>query len=117
MANTVAYNNGSNPVGSIKKGVVSINIDESLIAAGLTWRNGIDFSGQYVIYSDTFTQGIDIQANAKPCAWSCDYNDTALLNLINSLPVLIGQAKYSTLATALVFCLLRHLNHERFTQS
>ncbi len=38
MANTVAYNNGSNPVGSIKKGVVSINVDESLIAAGLTWR-------------------------------------------------------------------------------
>jgi hypothetical protein len=103
MANTVAYNNGSNPVGSIKKGVVSINVDESLITAGLTWRNGIDFSGQYVIYSDTFTQGIDIQANAKPCAWSCDYNDTALLNLINSLPPLIGQAKYSTLATAIAW--------------
>jgi hypothetical protein len=103
MANTVAYNNGSNPVGSIKKGVVSINVDESLITSGLTWRNGIDFSGQYVIYSDTFTQGIDIQANAKPCAWSCDYNDTALLNLINSLPPLIGQAKYSTLATAIAW--------------
>jgi hypothetical protein len=103
MANTVAYNNGSNPVGSIKKGVVSINVDESLIAAGLTWRNGIDFSGQYVIYSDTFTQGIDIQANAKPCAWSCDYNDTALLNLINSLPALINQPKYGTLATAIAW--------------
>ena len=103
MANTVAYNNGSNPVGSIKKGVVSINIDDSLITSGLTWRNGIDFSGQYVIYSDTFTQGIDIQANAKPCAWSCDYNDTALLNLINSLPALINQPKYGTLATAIAW--------------
>ena len=103
MANTVAYNNGSNPVGSIKKGVVSINVDESLITSGLTWRNGIDFSGQYVIYSDTFTQGIDIQANAKPCAWSCDYNDTALLNLINSLPALINQPKYGTLATAIAW--------------
>ena len=103
MANTVAYNNGSNPVGSIKKGVVSINVDESLITSGLTWRNGIDFSGQYVIYSDTFTQGIDIQANAKPCAWSCDYNDTALLNLINSLPPLIGQPKYGTLADAIAW--------------
>jgi len=103
MANTVAYNNGSNPVGSIKKGVVSINVDESLITSGLTWRNGIDFSGQYIIYSDTFTQGIDIQANAKPCAWSCDYNDTALLNLINSLPPLIGQPKYGTLADAIAW--------------
>jgi hypothetical protein len=103
MANTVAYNNGSNPVGSIKKGVVSINIDNSLIMSGLTWRNGIEIINQYIIYSDTYTQGIDIQANAKPCAWSCAYNDTALLNLINSLPPLIGQPKYGTLATAIAW--------------
>jgi hypothetical protein len=103
MANTVAYNNGSNPVGSIKKGVVSINIDNSLITSGLTWRNGIEIVNQYIIYSDTYTQGIDTQQNAKPCAWSCDYNDTALLNLINSLPALIGQPKYSTLAGAVAW--------------
>jgi hypothetical protein len=103
MANTVAYNNGSNPVGSIKKGVVSINVDNSLITSGLTWRNGIEFTNQYIIYSDTYTQGIDTQQNAKPCAWSCDYNDTALLNLINSLPALIGQPKYSTLAGAVAW--------------
>ena len=103
MANTVAYNNGSNPVGSIKKGVVSINIDNSLITSGLTWRNGIEIVNQYIIYSDTYTQGIDTQQNAKPCAWSCTYNDTALLNLINSLPPLIGQPKYETLATAIAW--------------
>ena len=98
MANTVAYNNGSNPVGSIKKGVVSINIDNSLITSGHTWRNGIEIVNQYIIYSDTYTQGIDTQQNAKPCAWSCAYNDASLLNLINSLPPLIGQPKYSTLS-------------------
>ena len=103
MANTVAYNNGSNPVGSIKKGVVSINVDNSLITSGLTWRNGIEFTNQYIIYSDTYTQGIDTQQNAKPCAWSCDYNDTALRDLINSLPALIGQPKYSTLADAVAW--------------
>lgn len=103
MANTVAYNNGSNPVGSIKKGVMSINIDESRALTELNWKNGIDFSGQYIIYSDTYTQGIDTEGNAKPCAWSCDYNDTALLNLINSLPALINQPKYGTLATAIAW--------------
>lgn len=103
MANTVAYNNGSNPVGSIKKGVVSINIDNSLITSGLTWRNGIEFTNQYIIYSDTYTQGIDTQQNAKPCAWSCAYNDTALRDLINSLPPLIGQPKYNTLADAIAW--------------
>jgi hypothetical protein len=103
MANTVAYNNGSNPVGSIKKGVVSINIDNSLITSGHTWRNGIEIVNQYIIYSDTYTQGIDTQQNAKPCAWSCAYNDASLLNLINSLPPLIGQPKYDTLATAIAW--------------
>jgi hypothetical protein len=103
MANTVAYNNGSNPVGSIKKGVVSINIDNSLITSGHTWRNGIEIVNQYIIYSDTYTQGIDTQQNAKPCAWSCAYNDASLLNLINSLPPLIGQPKYSTLPTAIAW--------------
>jgi len=103
MANTVAYNNSTNPVGSIKKGVVSINIDNSLITSGLTWRNGIEFTNQYIIYSDTYTQGIDTQQNAKPCAWSCNYNDTALLNLINSLPPLIGQPKYNTLSDAIAW--------------
>jgi hypothetical protein len=103
MANTVAYNNGSNPVGSIKKGVVSINIDNSLITSGHTWRNGIEIVNQYIIYSDTYTQGIDTQQNAKPCAWSCAYNDASLLNLINSLPPLIGQPKYSTLADGIAW--------------
>jgi hypothetical protein len=103
MANTVAYTSTNSPTGSLKKGVISINLNDQIIGQNYNWRNGIVFQNQYIIYSDTFTQGIDTEANAKPCAWSCDYNDTALLNLINSLPPLIGQAKYSTLATAIAW--------------
>jgi hypothetical protein len=101
MANTVAYTSTNSPTGSLKKGVISINLNNQIIGQNYNWRNGIVFQNQYIIYSDTFTQGIDTEANAKPCAWSCDYNDTALLNLINSLPPLIGQTKYSTLADAI----------------
>jgi hypothetical protein len=103
MANTVAYTSTNSPTGSLKKGVISINLNNQIIGQNYNWRNGIVFQNQYIIYSDTFTQGIDTEANAKPCAWSCDYNDTALLNLINSLPPLIGQAKYSTLADAIAW--------------
>jgi hypothetical protein len=103
MANTVAYTSTNSPTGSLKKGVISINLNNQIIGQNYNWRNGIVFQNQYIIYSDTFTQGIDTEVNAKPCAWSCDYNDTALLNLINSLPPLIGQAKYSTLVDAIAW--------------
>jgi hypothetical protein len=103
MANTIAYTSSAAPTGSLKSGVISINLNDQIIGQNYNWRNGIVFSNQYIIYSDTFTQGIDTEANAKPCAWACDYNDTALLNLINSLPPLIGQPKYATLASAIAW--------------
>ena len=84
MANTIAYTSGNSLTGSLKSGVISINLNDQIIGQNYNWRNGIVFSNQYIIYSDTFTQGIDTEANAKPCAWACDYNNTALLNLINS---------------------------------
>jgi hypothetical protein len=103
MANTIAYTSGNSLTGSLKSGVISINLNDQIIGQNYNWRNGIVFSNQYIIYSDTFTQGIDTEANAKPCAWACDYNDVALLNLINSLPPLIGQPKYATLASAITW--------------
>jgi hypothetical protein len=103
MANTIAYTSGNSLTGSLKSGVISINLNDQIIGQNYNWRNGIVFSNQYIIYSDTFTQGIDTEANAKPCAWACDYNDVALLNLINSLPPLIGQPKYATLASAIAW--------------
>jgi hypothetical protein len=103
MANTIAYTSGNSLTGSLKSGVISINLNDQIIGQNYNWRNGIVFSNQYIIYSDTFTQGIDTEANAKPCAWACDYNDVALLNLINSLPPLIGQPKYDTLASAIAW--------------
>jgi hypothetical protein len=83
--------------------VISINLNDQIIGQNYNWRNGLVFSNQYIIYSDTYTQGIDTEANAKPCAWACDYNDVALLNLINSLSPLIGQPKYATLASAITW--------------
>ena len=103
MANTIAYTSSAAPTGSLKSGVISINLNDQIIGQNYNWRNGIVFSNQYIIYSDTFTQGIDTEANAKPCAWACDYNDTALLNLINTLPPRVGQTPYTTLSDAITW--------------
>ena len=61
MANTIAYTSSAAPTGSLKSGVISINLNDQIIGQNYNWRNGIVFSNQYIIYSDTFTQGIDIQ--------------------------------------------------------
>ena len=103
MANTIAYTSTAAPTGSLKSGVISINLNDQIIGQNYNWRNGIVFSNQYIIYSDTYTQGIDTEPNAKPCAWACDYNDTALLNLINSLPPRLGQTPYTTLLDAITW--------------
>ena len=103
MANTIAYTSSAAPTGSLKSGVISINLNDQIIGQNYNWRNGIVFSNQYIIYSDTFTQGIDTEVNAKPCAWACDYNDTALLNLINTLPPRVGQTPYTSLSDAITW--------------
>jgi hypothetical protein len=103
MANTIAYTSSAAPTGSLKSGVISINLNDQIIGQNYNWRNGIVFSNQYIIYSDTYTQGIDTEANAKPCAWACDYNDTALLNLINTLPPRVGQTPYTSLSDAITW--------------
>jgi hypothetical protein len=103
MANTIAYTSSAAPTGSLKSGVISINLNDQIIGQNYNWRNGIVFSNQYIIYSDTFTQGIDTEVNAKPCAWACDYNNGALLNLINTLPPRVGQTPYTTLSDAITW--------------
>jgi hypothetical protein len=103
MANTIAYTSSAAPTGSLKSGVISINLNDQIIGQNYNWRNGIVFSNQYIIYSDTYTQGIDTEANAKPCAWACDYNNGALLNLINTLPPRVGQTPYTTLSDAITW--------------
>jgi hypothetical protein len=103
MANTIAYTSSAAPTGSLKSGVISINLNDQIIGQNYNWRNGIVFSNQYIIYSDTYTQGIDTEANAKPCAWACDYNNGALLNLINTLPPRVGQTPYTTLSDAIAW--------------
>jgi hypothetical protein len=103
MANTIAYTSSAAPTGSLKSGVISINLNDQIIGQNYNWRNGIVFSNQYIIYSDTFTQGIDTEVNAKPCAWACDYNNGALLNLINTLPPRVGQTPYTTLSDAIAW--------------
>jgi hypothetical protein len=103
MANPIAFNNGSTPTGSIKRATISVGVsgEDYSNLGGLTWYNGIEAPGKYIIYSDTYSQGSSTLGNAKPTAWgTTDTTDASLLGLINALPARQGQSVFGTLADA-----------------
>ncbi len=103
MANPIAFNNGSTPTGSIKRATISVGVsgEDYSNLGGLTWYNGIEAPGKYIIYSDTYSQGSSTLGNAKPTAWgTTDTTDASLLGLINALPARQGQSRFTTLTDA-----------------
>ena len=102
MANPVTYNSGSNPTGALKSGTVSMSVAPSLNISGYNWRNGFENNNIWVIYSDTFSQGLTTQGNSVPTIWGTpQFTEAGLLNLINVLPARAGLTAFTTLSSAI----------------
>jgi len=106
MGTPMAYisgNTGTYQSGTFNKGTIALNLNPSSLGSGNNWYNGVDVTAtQYLIYSDTYSQGQSTQANSKPTAWSTpDLNDSSLLGLINTLPDRIGLPSFTSLPLAL----------------
>jgi hypothetical protein len=72
------------------------------LVSGYNWWNGVDVtSSQYLIYSDTFSQGQATFANSRPTAWTTpDLTDASLLALINTLPDRVGLPGFTDVTSA-----------------
>jgi hypothetical protein len=104
MANPVTYNSGSNPTGALKSGTVSMSVAPSLNISGYNWRNGFENNNIWVIYSDTFSQGLTTQGNSVPTIWGTPaFTDAGLLNLINVLPARAGLTAFTVLSDAIAW--------------
>ena len=100
MAFTSGTTNGFS-LGATKRATIALNPATSLVA-GNNWFNGVDVSTQYLIYSDTFSQGQAPITTARPTAWTTpNLTDASLLALINTLPDRVGQAPYTDINVAL----------------
>jgi len=100
MAFTSGTTNGFS-LGATKRATVAVNPATSLVS-GNNWFNGVDVSTQYLIYSDTFSQGQAPITTARPTAWTTpDLTDASLLALINTLPDRVGQVPYTDINVAL----------------
>ena len=105
MANPIAYNSGTTVSGCINKGTISFAVDNlnySTRPGNLNWYAGGDNTNKYIIISDTFSQGVDTQANSRPTMWATSaQTDSELLKWINGLPARSGQSTFSTLLDAI----------------
>ena len=99
----ISGNTGTYQSGTFNKGTIALNLNPTSLGSGNNWYNGVDVTAtQYLIYSDTYSQGQATQANSKPTAWTTpDLSDTSLLNLINTLPDRVGLLPFTSLPLAL----------------
>lgn len=91
--NPVCYNGLSQPKAAIHIGPVSLGVTPKDYRADTAqrWRAGISPNSNIVLYSDTYSRGIDVQASAVPRIWWIDgsaggsYSDQ-ITELVSRLP-------------------------------
>jgi hypothetical protein len=84
----VKYNRfGATVPGATNKGTLAIaDGTDTIDYSSNDWYAGVEDNGYYVIATDTYSMGWEIQDNAKPTFWRCNQTDADLLILINQLP-------------------------------
>jgi hypothetical protein len=104
MGTPIAYNGeyqGRYVSTTFNRGTVAQNLVPSL-SPSFSWWNGVDISTQYLIYSDTYSQGQAPYGTSRPTAWTTpDLTDASLLALINTLPDRVGYPVFTDLDIAL----------------
>jgi hypothetical protein len=81
-----------------------MSVAPSLNISGYNWRNGFENNNIWVIYSDTFSQGLTTQGNSVPTIWGTPvFTESGLLNLINVLPARAGLTAFTVLSDAIAW--------------
>ena len=104
MANLIAFSSGSTLEGTFRLTpniLYSVNYNDSL--SGLTWWNGVEPNGEYILYSDQITQAPYFSAPTILTAWSSDDTNSSFLNTINRVPQRRGQTPFSAITDAITW--------------
>ena len=104
MANLIAFSSGTTLEGTFRLTpniLYSVNYNDSL--SGLTWWNGVEPNGEYILYSDQITQAPYFSAPTILTAWSSDDTNSSFLNTINRIPQRRGQTPFSAITDAITW--------------
>jgi hypothetical protein len=104
MANLISFSSGATLEGTFRLTpniLYSVNYNNSL--SGLTWWNGVEPNGGYILYSDQITQAPYFSAPTILTAWSSDDTNSSFLNTINRVPQRRGQTPFSAITDAITW--------------
>jgi hypothetical protein len=104
MANLISFSSGATLEGTFRLTpniLYSVNYNNSL--SGLTWWNGVEPNGGYILYSDQITQTPYFSAPTILTAWSSDDTNSSLLNTINRVPQRRNQTPFSAITDAITW--------------
>ena len=104
MANLITFSSGATLEGTFRLTpniLYSVNYNNSL--SGLTWWNGVEPNGGYILYSDQITQAPYFSAPTILTAWSSDDTNSSFLNTINRIPQRRGQTPFSAITDAITW--------------
>jgi len=108
MGYSIAYNSGSTtPFGTFKQGTITMGLkpQEYTVSSGFTWyANATTPNDNYLIISDTYSQGWSTQAESKPTIWRSETGTTeSFVSLVNQLPDVNGVTGFTDSGTAMKY--------------
>jgi hypothetical protein len=108
MSYSIAYNSGSTvPFGTYKQGNILMGLkpQEYTVSSGFTWyANATTPNDNYLIISDTYSQGWSTQQESKPTIWRSETGTTdSFVSLVNQLPDVNGVTGFTDSGTAMKY--------------
>jgi hypothetical protein len=108
MSYSIAYNSGSTvPFGTYKQGNILMGLkpQEYTVSSGFTWyANATTPNDNYLIISDTYSQGWSTQQESKPTIWRSETGTTeSFVSLVNQLPDVNGITGFTDSGTAMKY--------------
>jgi len=108
MGYSIAYNSGSTtPFGTYKQGTITMGLkpQEYTVSSGFTWYANVETpNDNYLIISDTYSQGWSTQAESKPTIWRSETGTTeSFVSLVNQLPDVNGVTGFTDGGSAMKY--------------
>ena len=106
MPGLVAYNPNGILQNALQFGTIVMAVNGSVNLGSLSWCPGFGICNQYIIITDTYTNGKTSQANAQPMGFcTADLSDAALISSINKLAASKSSGPFATLSNAITWAI------------
>ena len=107
MPGLVAYNPNGIVENALQFGTIVMSVNGSVNLGSLDWCPGFGICNEYIIITDTYTNGRTSQANAMPMGFcTADLSDAALIESINKLAASKSSGPFANMNDAITWAII-----------